>query len=409
MLLPEVHLRPYVARLLPDQPLQGVPRPRAHSVSRLELQGGTDVVGAVAAVDHALVPELLPQAQELPALAQVARAQRAAVARARGAVVPRRDDETVACGLPPRGRYARGGAVKRRGVADDLADEASDLGPREHVGYEHGVAVGEDPHVDPPVVREADGAPRLVRDQELPELAQRRDNRVAVDAPALHLREDVVGDGHKGRRHLQPVEERQQLRGQLRKDGLAGVRDRDCLVKVHEQQRLGGLAGIRVPLGRADEGRLCRRRAPLVGSRGARHGKAILRKPLRHSEAPRDHGADVVLLGEGLEQRQHGLEEEAVVRVAPERKHRDAVAWLVEKRERRVVHKDRPPEVPPKPSDVLHARVVLAPHGGAPEQAGAEDPAVGVDGPDDGPGVVLHARREQHHLRKAREGLKELA
>jgi hypothetical protein len=74
-----------------------------------------------------------------------------------------------------------------------------------------------------------------------------------------------------------------------------------------------------------------------------------------HVETPPERLRDVLLLDQGEEQRLDGLWEQPVVDVAAVLQDRDAVIWLLEERQGRIVHQDALVEAPSEPAHVLHA------------------------------------------------------
>mmetsp|Transcript_42166 Transcript_42166/g.109339 ORF Transcript_42166/g.109339 Transcript_42166/m.109339 type:complete len:532 (-) Transcript_42166:700-2295(-) len=316
------------------------------------------------------------------------------------AVVAGLDDQPVTTGAGEAAVVGGGGVGRggRRGggvealeggrVGDDFAHSGAQLGARQHVRDEHTVAVREDSHVGAAPRGHPDGAARLVGDEVLAELAQRGDHHVARQPAALHLRQDLVGDRHKGGGHLKPVQHGQQLGRQLPDHRLAGVRDRDGLVEVHQQQRLGAGTAL------AAHGRVA------VGGDRTGGAHALAGEPRLHAEALGDERAHVALRGQRPQQRQHGVHEKAVVGVAAEWQDGDAVVRLVEEGHRRVVHQHGAREVASEAREILHAGVGRRRDGGFAVEARGEEGAAWVEAVDDGRRVVRQPRGEQHNLCK---------
>jgi hypothetical protein len=99
----------------------------------------------------------------------------------------------------------------------------------------------------------------------------------------------------------------------------------------------------------------------------------------------------VVRVNPNLEQRQQGVEQQLVVRVAAEALDGHPVVGLVQEGQRGVVHQQGALQRAAHKGHVLDALVVAALDGALPEDAGGEDPALRVQGLDDGPRVVLQA------------------
>mmetsp|Transcript_3278 Transcript_3278/g.7175 ORF Transcript_3278/g.7175 Transcript_3278/m.7175 type:complete len:244 (-) Transcript_3278:995-1726(-) len=139
------------------------------------------------------------------------------------------------------------------------------------------------------------------------------------------------------------------------------------------------------------------------------NGEAVALEPGAHVKAALQHVPHVCLLVQDLQQRQHRLQQQPVIRISSEAQHRHTVVGLVQEGQGGIVHQHSAVQVTVQSSHVFHTLVVLRLESAFPVDAPGKQAAAGVNRVNDGARVVLQPRREDDDLREGAQLLQELA